>query len=64
MNQSTMMEKLKEVNVRAAEVAKEVAATNDPQIIQAIITEFGNFCWVKGVNEGQGKKDNGSVTFD
>lgn len=61
MERSMMTEKLKEVNQKAALVAKQIAANKDPEFLEAIIADYGNYCWVKGVNDAQGRTGSDSV---
>lgn len=44
--------KLKEVNIKASEVLKEINDEQDETIKQALITQFANEVFEKGVNFG------------
>jgi hypothetical protein len=50
-----MMKDLKEVNVLASEVIKEVHATEDKKLIEALIYKLANDCYTKGT-QADGEK--------
>lgn len=56
MNEKSYSEVLKEINIRANEVSKEVEEVSDKTIKTAIITEFGNTAFQKGVEFALNKK--------
>ncbi|WP_158582936.1 hypothetical protein [Lysinibacillus yapensis] len=56
MTEKSYAEVLKEINNRANEVSKEVEVENDKSIKTAIITEFGNDAFQRGVDFALNKK--------
>lgn len=53
MHNSPLVNKLKEVNLRASETIKEVQKTNDPKVIEGAIYMLANDAWMMGVKDGR-----------
>jgi hypothetical protein len=50
-----LKQRLKEVNRKATEVAKQVQETQDPTVITLLITEFANSVYMDGLKDGREK---------